>query len=269
MKTKFLSFLVFCAVLLGACAPRFRTMDKSMGILFSNSTTEKIGYGALPAVMNVPLKSVLVSLYFTSLPANNQVIWTLDPVGASDERFTLFYVSGSGKMQITIGWSGTSGDWTFAPPSTGAFHEILITYDNSSTANNPVVYIDGSPVSVTRAVGPTGSYKTGANVNWVLGSDVPTGGSSRSINGIVFSWLFYNVILSSQEATDGWNSRLVIPTYRGLKFAPLLYAAKGLTIFDGAVLAAGNTLLDEVGLAVGVPAGSPVGASDSYLNIGK
>jgi hypothetical protein len=75
----------------------------------------------------------------------------------------------------------------------------------------------------------------------------------------------YNRILSPAEILDAYNSRLAIPNYNGLVFAPDLRGAAG-GVVDGATLAAGNVIRDHISGASGVPNGSPVLVADNYLN---
>ncbi|MEW6400816.1 MAG: hypothetical protein AB1649_03395, partial [Chloroflexota bacterium] len=88
-----------------------------------------------------------------------------------------------------------------------------------------------------------------------------------AIDGRIYSFLVYNRILSAAEIAEAYNSRLWIPNRNGLIFAPVLFGAKDLQTFDGATLAAGNTITDHISGAIGTPAGSPVGWGDTVLNI--
>ena len=86
-------------------------------------------------------------------------------------------------------------------------------------------------------------------------------------DGKIISVLVYNRILSASEILDAYNSRLAIPTYKGLVFAPLLVGAKGLQNFDGATLSASNLLIDEINGITGTPSGNPVGRADTLLTL--
>lgn len=71
-----------------------------------------------------------------------------------------FYDSTAGVLTFQRVWSGATGTWTAnggTITSTGVWNHIVITYDSSSTANNPVIYVNGSSVGVTRTVAPSGT----------------------------------------------------------------------------------------------------------------
>jgi hypothetical protein len=81
----------------------------------------------------------------------------------------------------------------------------------------------------------------------------------------MYSFLTYNRILTPAEILDAYNSRLAIPNYNGLVFAPDLQGAAG-GVADGSTLAAGNVVRDHISGVSGVPTGSPVLRADNYLN---
>lgn len=71
----------------------------------------------------------------------------------------LYFDSGSTEIIFQYTFSGATGLWRVACPST-AWHSIGVDYDPSSTANDPVIYIDGVSVSVTESVAPSGTGST-------------------------------------------------------------------------------------------------------------
>ena len=60
----------------------------------------------------------------------------------------------------------------------------------------------------------------------------------------------------------------MIPSYKGLIFAPALYGAAGATV-DGDTLSGTDYIYDHISGAQGTPAGSPVFRADNYLTIGE
>ena len=54
--------------------------------------------------------------------------------------------------------------------SLNTWQHIAVAYDASSTANDPVIYLDGSPVAVTRIDSPSGSVRSDAAINLRLGN---------------------------------------------------------------------------------------------------
>lgn len=203
------------------------------------------------------------------------LIWlNPDDFGAA---YDLFMISGTGSnelnivpTQITTGKFGfvahfttTNGIWltTSATLTAGAMNHIAITYDGSLTTNDPVLYLNGASVAVTESTTPAGTYKSGTSSDVYLGSTT----SGANLDGKEFSLCYYNRILSASEIADAYNSRLAIPTWRGLVFAPNLLGAAGLQTFDGTTLSGTNYVRDLVSGAQGTPNGSPVGRGDTYL----
>lgn len=267
MKTKFLSFLVFCAVLLGACAPNSQRVSDCMGLDLSASVGQEILFSPMPAaIRSLQNKTIMMWVYLDGVGANHYYFRT-GTTGAVPESFILSD-NGAGKLVFSAHWSISDGQWTTnAAISTGVLHLIAVTYGNSSTANDPIIYVDGSPVAFTENFTPSGSYVTGLADLHLGGAAAPI--SDASVDGRDFTFLIYDRILSASEILDAWNSHLLIPNYNGLVFAPNLCGAGGVQVFGGATLAAGNKITDLITGEMGTPSGSPLGVLDTVLNMGQ
>jgi hypothetical protein len=69
-----------------------------------------------------------------------------------------------------VPWSGGNASWTIAPgPSNNVWHYTVITYNAGSTANVPLIYIDGVSQTVTVAAAAAGTVTTLAG-NWYFGN---------------------------------------------------------------------------------------------------
>lgn len=214
-------------------------------------------------------RSVMHWAYFTTFTSSviHGLAWIT--VGSStEELFYTFTTSAalSGRFGVTARWSGALAAWytNSAYATTGQWYHFAVTYDNASTSNDPIIYVNGASVAITESTAPSGTYATGS-VNQEFG---PGGWGGNTINGRVAGTLLYNRILTAGEIADAYTSRLAVPNYNGLVFAPNLSGATGLQNFDGVTLASGNTLIDQISGAGGVPAGSPVGRADTYLTLG-
>jgi hypothetical protein len=62
-------------------------------------------------------------------------------------------------LALVIPWSGAPGygAWSIAKPSTGAWHNLVVTYDYGATTNDPVIYLNGVSQTVTERQAPSGS----------------------------------------------------------------------------------------------------------------
>ena len=157
------------------------------------------------------------------------------------------------------------GRWT-APANSlevGVVKSVCITYDRSSAANDPIIYIGGESVLVTEQSEPVGVVVDDAGADLYLGGFEYA--TTYTIDGIVYDSRLYNRIITPAEALQYHNARGRDNIRNGLVFCPFLMGAKGLQAFDGATLAAGNTIVDPCSGAVGVPAGNPVGVGETYL----
>src|SRR5262245_41657798 len=71
----------------------------------------------------------------------------------------LFYHNSGAEYEYLRGWSSAAGRWSFTAPATGAWRHLAVSYDAGSTANNPVVYLDGVSQSLT-TITPSGTLLT-------------------------------------------------------------------------------------------------------------
>jgi len=69
-------------------------------------------------------------------------------------------------------FSGTDGEWITAslPISINSWHHVLITYNSDSATNDPVIYIDGSSVSITEESIPAGTRSTDVGNDLMVGN---------------------------------------------------------------------------------------------------
>ena len=106
------------------------------------------------------------------------------------------------RMIFAQNFSTTNGRWSFPLITTGAWHNIFITYDSSSTANNPVVYVDGVLQTVTRYSTPAGTKVADASSNLYLGRDPA---NDRRVNGIIDEVRISNSIRTADEAVNSYR----------------------------------------------------------------
>ncbi len=104
-----------------------------------------------------------------------------------------------GTLNFGQGFSGGRGWWK-APNgavSLNAWQHIAIAYDASSTANDPVIYVNGAPVTTTRVDSPSGSVRTDASINLRLGSFA--GGTTHTFDGTIDDVRIYGQVLDATE----------------------------------------------------------------------
>lgn len=121
----------------------------------------------------------------------------------------------STNMRFTRTWT-TTGVWDVSAAGATAastWIHVVITYDGSSTANNPIFYINGQSVSVTRTTAPAGTI-TSASGLFTIGNRSTSGTQWDGILGDQAFWS--ETILSAEEARalfQGADPRTIRPLY--------------------------------------------------------
>lgn len=127
---------------------------------------------------------------------------------------TAFIMAANNTNQIIAAFpfSGNSGNFTFPITFTSGWQNIVYTYDASSTANKPTVYVNGATVAVTVSQAPTGTYapQTGGFCLGNRDSD-----NARIWDGMLAHFAVWNgLLLSAGDALSlsrGVNPLLVQP----------------------------------------------------------
>lgn len=143
------------------------------------------------------------SVMFTPTPKVSYSFWVnlgTIPAGAGITNVIMdssdtFWPTTTNLFQMQANnWTLNNGNWNMANPSTGVWHHIGITYDYGSTANIPVMYLDGVSQSVTTINTPTGAFTTGSQRVTIGNNDQP---ASLAFNGSVFGVARWGGILLS------------------------------------------------------------------------
>jgi hypothetical protein len=122
-------------------------------------------------------------------------------------------------------WSTTAGAWNIVKPSADVWHSVLITYDRGATTNEPVIYLDGSSVTVTQqGVDPSGTFDTSTQ-SFVLGNRAVDGARNWDGNLAEFA-VWDNVLLGAAEAAalNKGASPLSIRPDKLVEYIPVLRA---------------------------------------------
>lgn len=91
-----------------------------------------------------------------------------------------FYIDhGSNEIVFQYVWSGATAIWRAAHPGSG-WHSVGFTYDPGSTANDPVIYVNGASVTVTEQTAPSGTANSGSMSALRIGN---RGGTDRNWDG--------------------------------------------------------------------------------------
>jgi hypothetical protein len=182
--------------------------------------------------LGVGTTDVVVSKYTTGISTTMSIsIWLYERARATSARIfdqynssavgsgiALFDPNTSGLLDLQFTWSTSTsnvGQWNFTAPGLGAWHHVLITYNATSTANVPIVYVDGVSQSLSQTIAPSGVITT-LTGNWYLGNRED---SARIFDGMLAHFAVWNgVILTPAEALmlySGANPLLIHPEYLG------------------------------------------------------
>ncbi len=105
----------------------------------------------------------------------------------------------NGQITIAVGrWSGGYAQWE-TPTGTitpDAWQHVAVTYDYSSTANDPAIYVNGSAVSLNETTAPSGSVTNTANYTIYVGNRAD---SARPWAGRIDDFRMYNRVLNAEE----------------------------------------------------------------------
>jgi hypothetical protein len=95
----------------------------------------------------------------------------------STSKAALYHDQSAGQIVFQYGWSTATNSfalWRATAPSSGAWHSIGVTYDPSSTSNDPIIYVDGVSVSITEQSAPSGTAITDNTSGMRIGNRVTT-----------------------------------------------------------------------------------------------
>jgi len=162
--------------------------------------------------------------------------------GTSSAASVDFLTVDGSTLKYSRSFSTTAGQWTIVTPSEDVWHDILIVYDDSNVANNPVIYIDGSSVTVTEISTPVGTADTDAEA-YVVGNRGVDG--LRNWAGQLAEWATWDGLLTSDDATmltSGMSPIMVRPDLLS-SHAPML--RESIDTVLGTVTSVGVTVTDH------------------------
>ena len=132
--------------------------------------------------------------------------------GASgDNGWTLLTTSSDGtniSIRMHRAWSSNTPQWNSPVDiSLNEWHHIVITYNDDSTGNDPIFYVDGSSVTVTESGGvgaPSGTREDDSGQELIIGKAQNLG--DRGFDGEIDDVCIYNDILGATEAKRNYNA---------------------------------------------------------------
>jgi len=262
MKKEIVMWLIIAVLVVGALLLGTQKAE-TMAINFVNGSSLK--YTNPTAVLNLATKTVTGWIQITG---NNtagfpHVIFLIDNAGVSTFEFLVYRDATYNSITVSQN-AATSGGLWFSNQSLALNtpYRIVITYDNSLAANDPIIYLNGVAQSLDSDTNPVGAVTSETGLDAYIGGYATVNEYSRII---IHDQRVYNRIWTAAEVALDYSARGRDNIRNGLVSCPFLNGAAGLQAFDGATLVAGNTIVDPCSGAVGVPAGNPVGVGETYL----
>ena len=115
----------------------------------------------------------------------------------NNTNFLIYQNSSATTTTIQQVFSGARGSWHITTQPNGSWAHNCITYNGTSTANNPIWYVNGTSQSITVEQAPTGTISESSQV---LAAGGWSGSTSQEYSGKLSEVAFWNnTILTASE----------------------------------------------------------------------
>tara|TARA_A100001515_G_scaffold142303_1_gene140803 strand:- start:1314 stop:3464 length:2151 start_codon:yes stop_codon:yes gene_type:complete len=111
---------------------------------------------------------------------------------------------GNAQLAFIHFFDGDDGNWktTNLDVPIGSWSHIVITYDASDVANDPVIYVNASSKAITEDTDPTGTVNAD-NSNKIIGNQA---GNGRAFDGYISECAMWKTVLDADAVTAIYNS---------------------------------------------------------------
>lgn len=131
------------------------------GLSFSGNDTDKVTY-TTRGFQNSPSVISAECLFIAdATPTDGDRLFVKGNTGAGSNRYFQFgeWVNGQG-IYIAADWTTSQGAWRTPLPTTGVLNHYVVTYNGTSTSNDPVAYLNGVLQTMTEVVTPAGTRRS-------------------------------------------------------------------------------------------------------------
>lgn len=166
-----------------------------------DGTNDYVDCGSGATLDNITTVTYAVWIYADTLPTN-ALLFEKRPAATNDGP--VFYLGdpsgGLTRIRFVQGWSTADAVWytNSRVVSAGVWTHVAVTYDRSSTSNDPVFYLNGVSQTVFESTAPSGTVDSDAAVSLLLG--IQTGGADNPFDGKMEDARVFNRILTADEA---------------------------------------------------------------------
>jgi hypothetical protein len=216
-----------------------------------SGASQGVDFGYLPRLKNLPTISISAWFYRTA----DTVTFT-DVIASQGADYGGWILGTTPNREITYyqkATPGNAGEWSSPDNaySLNAWTHVLVTRNNSSAANLPVMYINGAAVVVTQDVAQIGTNPDETASHFMIGNTkTKFVDMTVPFHGKIFDTRIYNVILVQADDTRSTNLLFQAFAVRTEKLASLTDTnLNGLKLFDAQALAAGAVIGNVTGRA--------------------
>lgn len=168
-------------------------MARGFGSTYGSGTTDKVNT-SLSA--HATLRSYHMHVYRNGAGGGNVGrMFQKQTSAGGDIVEWLVFVNSATAYEYGRKWSGSYAYWRCTAPASGAWKSIGISYDASSTLNDPLMYIDGVSQSVSEVAGPSGTVSTNSEI-YMLGNKYD---DANNWDGMLARFAVWDAILTVDE----------------------------------------------------------------------
>lgn len=187
--------------------PSWSIGQHGSGLAFTGHDADKVTFTTPPPLNDIHRISVEVMFIADATPSDGDRLFHKGVSSGAGARYfqTGEWVNGQG-MYVAADWTGNQGAWRTPLPSTGVVHHYLVTYDDASPSNDPIVYLDGQVQSITEVVTPSGSRSADTTELYIGNRN----SGSFSWKGKIFYIRYWNRILTYREVIELYRDPYLI-----------------------------------------------------------
>jgi hypothetical protein len=211
-----------------------------------------------PFVDDLAPMAVSYWVYMISILHESAISKTLRDV--SDEAIAGFYVytEGGGDVHLFAAFSGAEAHWeTTDTPLAGLTDQwihIAVSYDHSSAANNPLIFVNGVSHAVTETVSPSGTYVSDEGIDLHVGQIPSVTQYPTRLNGYYKDTRLYSKLITEAESLLLYQNENDYDYFTtGLVFQGFAVKTSKIDDYIGETLEANMKMRDNIYGLVGTP----------------
>lgn len=233
-----------------------------MALLY-NSANAFVNCGSNNSLNNLVLKSISSWVNFSSNASNPRIVAKFS--NAVGKGWIFYCNGGNNTVNYYHTYSVTNSEWNTpnTTATTNTLNHLVVTYDDSSVANNPTIYINGASQSLTATV-PVGVF--GGDSSFLLCLCSGTESTNGVNTGSLMEQAIWNTILTPDDVMKIYKSKL--------KGMPLQIKPANLVGYwpcddftNGLAASGASSIRDRSSSGNhGTPGGSPVGLKEPLFS---